>query len=108
MSERVIEVTEANFQEAVVNETKPVLIDFWAAWCAPCLMVAPTVERVASEMADSAKIVKVNVDENPALAAKYHVQAIPTLGVFKGGEMVERFVGVQSAETLTTALRNWT
>ncbi len=94
MSEFVSEVTDANWATEVLGSDKPVLVDFWAAWCGPCRMLAPTVEVVAEKYKDKAKVVKLNVDENIDSPAKYGIRGIPTLVLFKNGEEVDRHVGV--------------
>lgn len=98
------EVNEANFDQEVLQASVPVLVDFWAPWCGPCRMIAPTVEQLATELAGQAKVCKLNVDENTKLAARYGVTGIPTLIIFKNGQIVDRFVGVQSKERLRDAL----
>ena len=95
-----IEVTEATFEAEVLKATEPVLVDFWAQWCGPCKMLAPVLEEIATEQAGQAKVVKVNLDENPALAERYRVQAIPTLLFFAGGEVREMTVGVTSKKAI--------
>jgi thioredoxin 1 len=90
-----IEVTDANFKEEVLNSDKPVLVDFWAPWCAPCRMVAPIVDAVSQSMGDKVKIVKLNTDENQQTAVNYNIMGIPSLIIFKNGEEVDRMVGVQ-------------
>jgi thioredoxin 1 len=86
-------VTEASFEQQVVRSSEPVLIDFWAPWCGPCRMVGPIVERLAGEMAGRLKVAKVNVDENPNLQAKFGIQGIPTMMIFKDGQVVDRWTG---------------
>ncbi|MEJ7709839.1 MAG: thioredoxin [Pyrinomonadaceae bacterium] len=89
MSDFVNEVSDGNFENDVLHADKPVLVDFWAAWCAPCRMLAPTVEAVAEKYASSAQVVKLNVDENPATSQRYGIKGIPTLILFKGGKEEE-------------------
>ena len=88
-----VHITEQNFNGEVLNADLPVLADFWAPWCAPCRMIAPIVEDLATEYEGRLKVAKIDVDENPDLAARYNVQSIPTLAVFKGGTLVKRIVG---------------
>ncbi len=100
----VPEVSESDFESEVLQATEPVLVDFWAPWCGPCRMIAPLVEELATENAGSLKVAKVNIDDSPNIATKYGVSSIPTLMVFKGGEVVERFVGVQPKNRLQAAV----
>ena len=87
-----VEITDANFEE-VINSEKPVLVDFWAEWCGPCKMIGPLVEELASDYDGKAVIGKVNVDENPNVSAKFGIRSIPTLLVFKSGEIVDKQIG---------------
>lgn len=94
-----IEVTDATFEEVVLQSDKPVVVDFWAAWCGPCRMVAPIMDQLTSEFEGKAVITKVDVDANQEFAAKYGVRNIPTVLVFKNGEIVEKQVGVAPKAT---------
>ena len=96
MSEFVSEVTDAKWETEVLGSDQPVLVDFWAAWCGPCRMLAPTVEAVAQKYEGKAKFVKLNVDENVESPAKYGIRGIPTLILFKNGQEVDRHVGIPS------------
>jgi len=89
---KTIELTDSNFEEIVKSE-KPVLVDFWAEWCGPCRMVGPLVEELAGEYEGKAIVGKLNVDENPEVSAKFGIRSIPTLLVFKGGEIVDKQIG---------------
>ena len=101
MSEKVREVTDGSFEKEVLQSGKPVLVDFWAEWCGPCRMIAPTIEAVADDFGDSASVVKLNVDDNPATAGAYGIKGIPTLIVFKGGKEVERVVGAAGKQAIS-------
>jgi thioredoxin 1 len=96
MSEFVAEVTDSKCETEVLGSEQPVLVDFWAAWCGPCRMLAPTVEAVAQKYQGKAKVVKLNVDENVESPAKYGIRGIPTLILFKNGQEVDRHVGIPS------------
>ena len=99
-----LEFTEANFDAEVLSSDQPVLVDFWAPWCAPCRAVGPTIDALADEFAGKAKVGKVNIDEHPAIAAKYGVQSIPTVIVLKNGEITGNFVGIRDQETYSESL----
>ncbi|HEV2761574.1 MAG TPA: thioredoxin [Pyrinomonadaceae bacterium] len=101
MSELVNEVSDANFETAVLQSGQPVLVDFWAPWCAPCRMLAPTIEQVAEKYQGSANVVKLNVDDNPAVSQRYGIKGIPTLILFKNGKEEERVVGATSKEAIS-------
>lgn len=100
---KAIEITDANFKE-VVNTDKPVLVDFWAEWCGPCKMIAPVVEELAGEYQGKAVIGKLDVDSNPEISAKFGIRSIPTLLVFKNGEVVDKQVGAVSKNVLAQKL----
>ncbi len=92
----VVSVTDAEFESSVLQNDKPALIDFWADWCQPCKMLAPTVEKLADEYEGKLLVAKLNVDDNPQTATKYGIRGIPTLLFFKGGQVVQQLVGVKS------------
>ena len=95
-----IEITEDNFQEEVLDSDLPALADFWAEWCVPCKMVAPVIEEIAKQYSGKLKVVKINVDKAPELAAQYNVISIPTLIVFHNGEVKEKMVGAGNKESI--------
>ena len=100
-----LELTDSNFDEQVLQSDKPVLVDFWAEWCGPCRMVGPIVEQLASEYDGKAVVGKVNVDDNQGVAAKFGIRNIPTLLVFKNGEIVDKQVGVAPKNVLEQKLK---
>ena len=99
-----LEITDANFEETVLNSDKPVMVDFWAAWCGPCRMVGPIIDQISEEYDGKAVVGKVDVDANQEFAAKYGVRNIPTVLVFKNGEVVGRQVGVAPKNAYAEAI----
>jgi thioredoxin 1 len=107
MAENVVHVTDDNFEEEVLRSEKPVLVDFWAAWCGPCRMIAPVIEELANDNWDKMKFVKLNVDENQKMPANYGVMSIPTLIVFEKGEVKKKLVGAMPKKKLEAELSAW-
>jgi len=104
MSENVRETTDGTFENDVLKSDRPVLVDFWAEWCAPCRMLAPTVEAVAEKYSTTAHVVKLNVDHNPSVSQRYGIKGIPTLILFKNGKEEERVVGATSEGAISRML----
>lgn len=100
-----IKITSKNFEQEVLNSEKPVLVDFWASWCGPCKMIAPVIEEIANEANDEFKVGKVNVDEEPELAASFGVASIPTLAVIKNGEVINSAVGFMPKDEILNLLK---
>lgn len=100
-SDNIVTLTTGNFDDETKKADSPILVDFWAEWCGPCRIVAPVLEQIAADYKGKARIGKVNVDEHSALAARYGVQSIPTLLLFKQGKVVEQYIGATSKDVLT-------
>lgn len=100
MPDKVLTFTDAKWNEDVLSSAQPVLVDFWAEWCAPCKMMAPSIEALAEEFHGRARVGKLNVDENASTSEKYDIRGIPTVMIFKGGEVKEQVVGVTSKDNL--------
>jgi thioredoxin 1 len=100
-------VTAENFDTEVLQNDKPVIVDYWAEWCGPCRMVAPVLEEIAAEYADKIEVVKLNIDENPELSQRYGIMAIPTMNVFSGGEVVKQIVGAKPKSALLRELADY-
>jgi len=100
-----VAVTEQSFEKEVLQSATPVLVDFWAAWCGPCRAIAPIIEQLATEYAGRLKVVKLDVDDNGEISIRYGVMNIPTLLLFKGGNVVERWIGVQPKPALMTRIQ---
>ena len=101
MSEKIIEVTDDSFEDEVLNSSEPVLVDYWAEWCGPCKMISPILEEIATEYEGRVKVAKLNIDENPGTPPKFGIRGIPTLMLFKGGEVEATKVGALSKSQLT-------
>jgi thioredoxin 1 len=104
MSENVQETTDGSFENDVLKSDRPVLVDFWAVWCQPCRALAPTIEAVAEKYASTARVVKLNVDDNPSVSQRYGIKGIPTLILFKNGKEEERVVGATSEGAISRML----
>ncbi len=103
---KYITATEENFKSEVIESSQPVLVDFWAEWCGPCKMIAPAIEELAADFDGKAKVVKVNVDEQPKLAQEYGVRSIPTLLFFRDGKVAEQLVGAAQKDALAEKLNS--
>ena len=101
---RLVEITDTNFEEEVLKSDVPVLVDFWAPWCGPCAIVAPAVEEIAEKYGGKLKVCKLNVDEAPRTASEYGIMSIPTLAVFENGKMVEKQIGVAPMSKLESMI----
>lgn len=100
-------VTDETFDTEVLQNSKPVIVDYWAEWCGPCRMVAPVLEEIANEHSDKIAVVKLNIDENPKVAQRYQIMAIPTMSVFQNGEIVKQIVGAKPKAALLRELSEY-
>ena len=103
-SENVMEFTDANFEQEVIQSSQPVLVDFWAEWCMPCRMLTPTIEKLAKDYAGKVKVGKVDTDANREVALKFRIDAIPTVILFKGGQVAQKFVGLKKENDFKAVL----
>ncbi len=106
MGQHTVEFTDDNFQDEVLNATSGVLVDFWAPWCGPCRQIAPLIDQLAEQFSGKIKIGKINIDDNPNVTNQYGIQSIPTLMLFKDGEVAERFMGMPPKVKLEGALND--
>lgn len=106
MSQDVTIVSDLNFEKEVINSDIPALVDFWAPWCGPCLSIAPTIEAIAKEQRGVVKVCKLNVDDNPETAARYSIRGIPTIIIFKNGQVVNQITGAVSKSEIEAMLDN--
>ncbi len=107
MSEQVKHVTDSSFEQDVLQSGKPVLVDFWAEWCAPCRMIGPMIDEIANDFAANATVVKLNVDDNTATAQRYGIKGIPTLILFSEGKEVERVVGATGKDSIARIIEKY-
>ena len=103
-SSNTLELTDSDFEQSVINATTPALVDFWAEWCMPCKMMAPAIDELADEYTGKLVVGKVNTDENRNISMQFGISAIPTVILFKDGEMIKKFVGLQQKADLKTAI----
>jgi thioredoxin 1 len=106
MGQHTVEFTDDNFSSEVLESSTPVLVDFWAPWCGPCRQIAPLIDQLGDEYAGKIKVGKVNIDDNPGITNEYGIQSIPTLMIFRGGNVAERFVGMPPRSKLSQALED--
>ena len=105
MSEKITELDSSNFDSTLSSSSTPIVVDFWAPWCGPCKAIAPILNELAEELGDAVKICKVNIDNNSEVASKYEIRAIPTILIFKDGQIVDTIVGLIEKEDLKAKLR---
>jgi thioredoxin 1 len=103
-SEHVLEFTDQNFEAEVLQASEPVLVDFWAEWCTPCIMLGPTIDQIAADYAGKAKVGKLDIDSNRGVVEQYGISAVPTLIIFRNGQVSQKFVGIKKPEDITRAI----
>lgn len=101
MSDKILHISDASFEREVLNSEAPVMVDYWAEWCGPCKMIAPILDEIANEYGDKLKVAKINVDDNPLTTQKYAVRGIPTLMIFRGGEVIDSRAGAMTKSQLS-------
>ena len=106
MAGNVVEFTDAGFQSDVISSQQPVVVDFWAPWCGPCKLLGPTIEELATAYSGKARVGKVNIDDNQQVASEFGISSIPTVMIFKGGKVVDKFVGVTPKARLSAAIES--
>ena len=106
MSDKILKLTDAEFETQVIKSEKPVLVDYWAEWCGPCKMIAPSVEKISEEYSDKLKVGKLDVDSNPNISSTFGIRSIPTLLIFKNGAPVDQIVGAVSKEVIASKVDN--
>ena len=106
-SDKIIKIEDSNFEATVLNSKETILVDFWAAWCGPCRMIAPIIDQIAEELAGVIKVGKLDTDENQQTTAQFGIMSIPTLIIFKGGEEVERIIGLRPKNELLALLKKY-
>lgn len=104
-SNNVLTATDTNFQNEILNSSTPVLVDFWAEWCGPCKALGPTIDEIANEYVGKVKIAKMNVDENPAIPGQFRIRGIPTMLLFKGGQLVDQLVGAHPKAAIVEMIK---
>lgn len=105
MSNNIVQLNQSNFEKEVINSNIPVIVDFWAAWCGPCRMIAPIIEQLSVEYLEKVKVAKLNVDENPDLAGQYGINSIPAIYMFKNGQKVDALIGARPKQAFDDMIK---